>query len=108
MVDPVAARARLEAQLSELEGRKQRIADDLDEPISPDSGERAVEMEDDVSLEGQNALVTQEIASIRRALGRIEEGSYGQCVRCGEDIGDARLEARPEAALCIDCARKAE
>jgi RNA polymerase-binding transcription factor DksA len=53
-------------------------------------------------------LVAKEIASVKRALARIEDGVYGECVRCGEDISDARLDARPEAALCIDCARAAE
>lgn len=108
MIDPVAARAKLEGQLQELEGRQRRIAEDLDEPPNPDSGERAVEMEDDAALEGQGALVAREIASIRRALGRIDDGTYGDCLRCGEPIAAARLEARPEASLCIECARKAE
>jgi RNA polymerase-binding transcription factor DksA len=53
-------------------------------------------------------LIEREIASVKRALGRIEDGTYGECVRCGEDIAPARLEARPEAALCIDCARSNE
>jgi len=108
MPDVAAAKARLEAQLAELEARKARIAEDLAEPLNPDSSEQAVEMEDDASLEGQGALVTKEIASVKRALARIEDGIYGECVRCGEEIADARLEARPEAALCIDCARAAE
>lgn len=108
MPDTAAAKARLEAMLEELEGRQRRIAEDLDEPLNPDSSERAVEMEDDASLEGQGALVAREIASVKRALARIEDGSYGECVRCGEDIAPGRLEARPEAALCIDCARMAE
>ena len=108
MPDPVEMRARLEAMLRELEGRESRIADDLAEPPSPDSAEHAVEMEDDAALEGQGALVAREIASVKRALGRIEDGTYGECVRCGGAIADARLEARPEAALCIDCARAAE
>ncbi len=103
-----AAKARLEAQLAELEARRARIAEDLAEPLHPDSSEQAIEMEDDASLEGQGALVEREIASVKRALARIEDGVYGECVRCGEDIAAARLEARPEAALCIDCARKAE
>ena len=108
MPDVAAAKARLEAQLAELEARKARIAEDLAEPLNPDSSEQAVEMEDDASLEGQGALVTKEIASVKRALARIEDGIYGECVRCGEEIAEARLEARPEAALCIDCARAAE
>lgn len=108
MTDTAAVKARLEAQLAELEGRKARIAEDLAEPLNADSSEQAVEMEDDAALEGQGALVSQEIASVKRALDRIEDGTYGTCVRCGADIAEARLDARPEAALCIDCARQAE
>jgi RNA polymerase-binding transcription factor DksA len=108
MPDTAAAKARLEAQLAELEARQSRIAEDLAEPLNPDSSEQAIEMEDDASLEGQGALVAREIASVKRALARIEDGVYGECVRCGGEIAEARLEARPEAALCIDCARAAE
>ncbi len=100
------ARARLTEQLAELEGRQQRITEDLSEPLSPDSSEQAVEKEDDASLEAQGALVAREIASINRALLRIENGTYGECVRCGDAIGDKRLEARPEAALCFSCASR--
>ena len=108
MPDNEAFKARLEAELEELESRQSRIADDLAEPLNPDSSEQAVEMEDDAALEGQGALIAKEIASVKRALARIEDGTYGECVRCGEDIAPARLEARPEAALCIDCARSNE
>ena len=99
-------KARLETQLAELESRLSRIERDLDEPHDPDSGERAVQMEDDESLEAQARLVTREIASTRRALDRIASGEYGYCVQCGEEISAERLEVRPEAALCIACARK--
>ena len=108
MPDTAAFKARLEAELQELESRQSRIAEDLAEPLNPDSSEQAVEMEDDASLEGQGALVAKEIASVKRALARIEDGTYGECVRCGEDIAPARLDARPEAALCINCARSNE
>lgn len=107
MPDLAAAKARLEAQLTELEERQARIAEDLSEPLNRDSDEQAIELEDDQSLEGQGVLVTREIASVKRALGRIEDGTYGECVRCGGEIAPARLEARPEASLCIDCARAA-
>ena len=106
MPDTDAARARLEAQLAELEGRLERIAADLAEPLAADSSEQAVETEDDAALEGQAALITREIASIRRALERIDEGTYGECVQCGTEIAEGRLEARPEAALCIECANR--
>ncbi len=38
------------------------------------------------------------------ALARVADGSYGACLACGRPIAPARLEARPAAALCIDCA----
>ena len=42
-----------------------------------------------------------------KPIGRIsrvgDEGDYGTCLECGEDIGFARLEAKPEAPLCIGC-----
>ena len=104
MPDPTAAKARLETELAELEDRLSRLDRDLSEPPDPDSSERAVQMEDDDALEGQAALVAQEIASVRRALERIEDGSYGTCANCGDEISEKRLEVRPEAALCIDCA----
>ena len=48
------------------------------------------------------------ILKAREALTRIAEGSYGRCEACGEDISLARLEARPEATLCIDCKTEME
>jgi DnaK suppressor protein len=107
MPDTKAAKARLEAQLAELEDRLERIEHDLSETPDPDSSERAVQMEDDEALEGQARVAANEIASVRRALERIEDGSYGQCVKCGEEIAEGRLEARPEAAMCITCASEA-
>ena len=76
MPDTAAFKARLEAELEELEARQARIADDLAEPLNADSGEQAVEMEDDASLEGQGALVSKEIASVKRALARIADGTF--------------------------------
>ena len=107
MPDLAAVKPRLEAALTELEGRLTNVVRDLDQPADRDSSEQAIEQEDDEALEHQAALIEREIASVRRALGRIVDGTYGVCVRCGEDIAPDRLEARPEAALCIDCARQA-
>ena len=107
MPDLAAARARLQAALTELEARLRHIARDLDQPPDRDWDEQAIEVEDDQALEHQGELVTREIASVQRALARIEDGAYGICVRCGDEIAPERLDARPEAALCIACARGA-
>ncbi|MGH3103862.1 MAG: TraR/DksA family transcriptional regulator [Gaiellaceae bacterium] len=46
--------------------------------------------------------------AIEGALERIEQGTYGMCVRCGNPIAEERLEALPYAELCIDCKRLSE
>ena len=48
------------------------------------------------------------IMKIREALERIDEGTFGICEDCGEEIGEARLEARPVTTLCINCKTKQE
>jgi DnaK suppressor protein len=40
---------------------------------------------------------------IERALRKIDEGTYGICEQCEEEIAPKRLEARPETTLCIRC-----
>ena len=50
----------------------------------------------------------QLIQKIDSALAKIEEGEYGICRVCGEDIGINRLKARPVADMCIDCKSQQE
>ena len=42
------------------------------------------------------------------ALGKLDEGGFGECERCGEDIAEKRLEALPFARYCIECQRAVE
>lgn len=48
------------------------------------------------------------IKKIEEALKRIEEGTFGECDDCGEDIEIRRLEARPTATLCVACKEEQE
>jgi DnaK suppressor protein len=48
------------------------------------------------------------IKKIKSALDRIENGTFGVCETCGEDISVARLKARPVTTQCIDCKTKEE
>lgn len=50
----------------------------------------------------------RELDELDAALERVATGDYGVCRRCGRPIDPARLDARPAAALCIDCARLAD
>lgn len=103
MIDIDKQKARLVARKAELRGRLVRIEDELDEPVSADSDERAVERQDDEVLEAMGEAGIAELRGIEAALDRIAHGRYGTCARCGEDIAEARLEAVPHAALCQAC-----
>ena len=46
------------------------------------------------------------LQQVNDALARIEDGTYGLCQMCGKPIPQARLEAIPEAELCLNCADK--
>jgi DnaK suppressor protein len=48
------------------------------------------------------------IKKLDEALRRIEEGTFGDCDECGEEIGQNRLLARPTATLCVSCKEEQE
>ena len=49
-------------------------------------------------------LATADLDELDAALRRVMDGSYGTCERCGGSIAPARLQARPSARRCIECA----
>jgi DnaK suppressor protein len=104
MTDYSDIRAKLQTRLADLLARAEVIEDDLRHPLDADSSEQAVDLADDEALEGIDDVLRQEIGQVRMALLRIENGTYGTCSRCGKQIARARLEARPIATRCIECA----
>jgi len=101
----IADRKRtLEERLETLDRQLHEIEEELDSHQSRDWSELAQERETDEVLERQGAAGKAEIAAIRAALQRIDEGTYGQCVRCGDNIAPERLDLLPHAPLCADCA----
>ena len=90
-----------------------QLAGDLDRKTDlrlPLPHEAEASPADNASQRTLNALVQEtaehtarQLELVRHALGKFEELSYGLCERCGADIGHSRLEARPEARLCISC-----
>ena len=99
----------LRARLEEVQAR---LAD-LAKPPEPGAGigfgkrigdgtNEAISRRNEIGV-GDSLLVTEE--KLERALAKLEEGTYGECDRCGGPIAPARLEAAPESVLCIDCAR---
>lgn len=85
-------RDRLRRQLTELD------RDDFDENFA-DSGQVAAEQGEHRTLAG---TMEEQLAEVERALGKMDDGTYGTCEVGGEPIPVARLEAVPTARVCIE------
>ena len=97
-------REHLLGQRATLKQRLDTIHEHAKNPLERDSEEQAAQLgnlEVVSALEGEAAA---ELRAIDQALQRLEDGSFGICTRCGEPVGDARLAARPSAAMCLKCA----
>lgn len=94
----------LEERLDRLTGRLSVIDSELRSPGSADSEDRALESENKEVLDRLSESERDELQSIRRALGRIREGTYTVCTACGKTIPEARLVAVPDTTLCVRCA----
>ena len=104
MLNVETYKKKLLTRQAELNERLSDIEHDLDAPANPDVEERATEREGDEVLEslGNQGLV--ELKRIDAALGRVESGTYGVCVKCGEDISTERLDLLPATPFCRNCA----
>jgi DnaK suppressor protein len=70
-----------------------------------DAGAKTFQREHELALT-QNAR--ELLAASRRALARIDDGTFGVCESCGQPIGKARLQAFPRATLCVTCKQREE
>lgn len=101
------ARAVLKATAAELALDERAFADpqELEGGITGDSADvandlAAYELADRLHVETESRL-----ADVDEALERLEKGTYGRCLECGEPIDHARLRALPTARRCLDCQR---
>ncbi len=100
-----ARKAALEQRLAELGVRLEAIDEELSEHQNRDWEELATEREGDEVLEATGNAGLTEITQIRAALNRIADGTYGDCVHCGNPIAEARLDVLPWTPLCRSCAQ---
>lgn len=107
------AAARLEAERASATERLAALRRQFGAVVSASEGSNA---DDEHDPEGStiayersqlSALMAQaerQLAEIEAAESRLAEGTYGRCSVCGRDIPEGRLEARPVARTCVDCA----
>ena len=103
-----AIREQLQAKRAELMARIGSLKNDVqkrDEPYSQDFAEQAVELENLDVLFELDEESRHELNLVNDALERLDNGEYEHCVRCGDPIGEARLNALPYAQTCIKCAQ---
>ncbi len=105
-----AMRQTLEARRAELVSHNHRARQKLRD--RPDrTGDSIDESTDEQGTSTEMRLKDREsnlLNQVNKALEEITDGTYGLCVECEEPIGQARLEARPVARLCIDCKEEKE
>ena len=101
-------KARLEEERASVERQLQEHGAEVDgtgiergfDGGFADSGHRTAETAEVLALVEQLAAHRRDVVA---ALDRIEAGTFGTCERCGNQVPDERLEARPTAALCVAC-----
>jgi DnaK suppressor protein len=97
------ARARLLTErtrlLSEIDAAIE-VPDQMTYGSQAAAASQVFEQERDLAMRERASL---HLEAVDAALARLDEGSYGTCIRCGRAIATERLEALPWAAHCIDC-----
>jgi DnaK suppressor protein len=104
-------RVRLEARARDIRTTIDRSADQTTK-VKPDSAIGRLTRVDAVQAgyvsDAVRSQMRAELARVERALRHIDEGTFGMCRSCGDALSDARLEAKPDANLCIECASNRE
>ncbi|MDZ4185636.1 MAG: TraR/DksA family transcriptional regulator [Desulfuromonadales bacterium] len=80
----------------------------LDADDVPDLGDMSTRSYDRDVLYNLSEVQRQKIRDIDTALELLEQGDYGICVRCGDEIAPKRLEVRPFSRYCIECKTEVE
>lgn len=97
-------KAELVARQSDLMRRIAGIGAEFDSHDAKDWEEMAIEREADEVLQDLGQSARAELRMIEAALARIEEGEYGFCAICGDEIAAERLDLLPATPFCPKCA----
>jgi DnaK suppressor protein len=100
------AEAALRAEEEKLERRLGRFVETPERGANLSFGKRigdgTVEAIDRLNTIGVGTALESKLARVKRALARIDEGTYGVCEVCGADIDPRRLRAAPQSTTCVE------
>lgn len=104
-----AFRERVEALIEELNAQL-ALADSSDDSLAPDNAIGRLSRMEAIQAKSMSAAARREkqrrLTRAQRALERIDKGTYGTCVSCGQEIPAGRLKVRPESPYCVSCAAR--
>ena len=92
---------RLLAEIQELEALDPTQDDFRD--VNNTDDDDAAEAEDHSRIQARLDAASTQLEQVNKALEKVEAGTYGKCERCGKDIPEARLEAKPFAIYDVAC-----
>ena len=109
----VKLRKQLEERKADIESNVAYMADEI-RSIGIDQDDENGSLGNHIADDGSNVTEAERLVTISEdfqdlvgqidaALERMEDGTYGTCLRCGKPIGEERLEAFPYVAYCIEC-----
>ncbi|WP_327089647.1 TraR/DksA family transcriptional regulator [Nonomuraea sp. NBC_01738] len=107
-MDDTTARALLEGMLAELDRSIRVLKGDPVAVRDRSAADAGSDLTDADRVQAMLNVATSQRQAVVGALKRVEEGSYGSCVDCGKPVPEGRLEARPEAARCVQCQSRRE
>jgi DnaK suppressor protein len=107
-VDDTTARERLKTMLADLDRSIGVLQGDPVAVRDRSAADAGSDLSDTDRTQAMLTVATAQRRAVVDAVRRVDEGTYGRCVDCGSPVPEGRLEARPEAARCVQCQAKRE
>jgi len=109
-LDLLAIRQKLEVERERLLASLllEEEASDRAQSRNPDRGDLAEAYSNRERSLALQAMKAEQLEQVKEALARVEEGRYGLCENCGQQIPPGRLEILPYATLCVSCQSQQE
>lgn len=92
----------LELILKELHSQESELKD-IGSDLAPEVSDLSGQYEEKQDIYSQKEVITNRLAKIQKALQRLENATYGKCVKCSQVIEEMRLKIDPATETCRQC-----